>query len=73
MKYNQTTPKTKGNMLDQHKRPVELVACQFQTPNEAYSRKADSGKNEVMAFPKLKIEWDWVSVFMFTLSLTRYM
>ena len=30
-------------MLDQHKRPLKLVACQLQTPNEAHSRKADSG------------------------------
>ena len=38
-----STPKTKGNLLDQHKRPLKLVACQLQTPNEAHCRKADSG------------------------------
>ena len=38
-----SSPKTKGSLLDQHKRPVELVACQLQTPNEAHCRKADSG------------------------------
>ena len=44
-----SAPKTKGSLLDQHKRPAELVACQLQTFGDTQQRSQTEWRDTFIA------------------------
>ena len=44
-----SAPKTKGSLLDQHKRPAELVACQLQTFGDTQQRSQTEWRDTLIA------------------------
>ena len=49
VKYNHSALKTKGSLLDQHKRPAELVACQLQTFGDTQQRSQTEWRDTFIA------------------------